>query len=273
MQKSRAFAVLFTDGTAGLYKRACALPAVGDTFDGDSVSYVVDGIESKWDIFRNQSSLTSVSVADPDIQPKNTSYWFYKCQKLTSVDLSKINFSADAAMNSMFAGCSSLSALDVTNWDTSRVTSMGYMFNGCSSLRSLTVGTGFTLDLSKTGFPVSTLYTADGTAVALADVPKGVVATYYTKAEYVSQQPAGDEPAADRGSAVQNADAAANAVVGDAPDAGTTDVDGSPASNGSVSYGDPAPGTDSASATQSDAVQDDPTIPLSDTQPEFSHAA
>ena len=157
------------------------------------------------------------------------------------MDLSKINFSADAAMNSMFAGCPSLSALDVTNWDTSRVTSMGYMFNGCSSLRSLTVGTGFTLDLSKTGFPVSTLFTADRTAVALADVPKGVVATYFTKAEYVPQQPASDEPAADQGSAVQNADAAANAVVNDVPDAGTTDADGSPASDGSVSDGDPPP--------------------------------
>ena len=61
-------------------------------------------------------------------------------------------------------------------------------------------------------------------------------------------------------------------VVGDAPDAGTTDADGSPASDGSVSDGDPAPSTDSAPATQSDAVQDDPTIPLSDTQPEFSLA-
>ena len=82
------------------------------------------------------------------------------------------------------------------------------------------------------------------------------------------QQPAGDEPAADQGSAVQNADAAANAVVGDAPDA-----DGSPASDGSVSDGDLAPSTDSAPATQSDAVQGDLTSPLSDTQPEFSLAA
>ena len=165
----------------------------------------------------------------------NISCWFYKCQKLTSGDLSKINFSADAAMSSMFEGRSSLSDLDVRNWDTSRVTSVGYMFNGCSSLRSLTAGTGFTLD------PVSTLFTADRTAAALDGVPKGVVATYYTKAEYVPQQPAGDESAADQGSAVQNADAAANAVVGDAPDAGTTDADGSLASDGSVSDGGPAP--------------------------------
>lgn len=273
MQKPRAFAVLFTDDTAKLYKRACALPAVGDTFDGDTVSYVVDGIESKWDIFRNRSSLTSVSVAEPNIQPKNTSYWFYKCQKLTSVGLSKINFSADTAMNSMFAGCSSLSTHDVSGWRTLSVQYVGYMFYGCSSLRSLTVGTGFTLDLSKTVFPVSTLYTADGTAVALADIPKNVAATYYTKAEYMPQQPASDEPAADQGSAVQNADAAANAVVGDAPDAGTTDADGSPASDGSVSDGDSAPSTDSVSATQSDAVQGDPTSPLSNTQPEFFLAA
>ena len=208
-----------------------------------------------------------------DLNGNNASYWFYKCQKLTSVGLSKINFSADTAMNSMFAGCSSLSTHDVSGWRTLSVQYVGYMFNGCSSLRSLTVGTGFTLDLSKTGSPVSTLYTADRTAVALAGVPKGVVATYYTKAEYVPQQPAGDEPAADQGSAVQNADAAANAVVGDAPDAGTTDADGSPASDGSVSDDDPAPSTDSAAATQSDAVQDDPTSPLSDAQPEFSLAA
>lgn len=208
-----------------------------------------------------------------DLTGNNTSYWFYKCQKLTSVDLSKNNFSAGAAMNSMFEGGSSLSDLDVRNWDTSRVTSVGYMFNGCSSLRSLTVGTGFMLDLSKMGFPVSSLFTADRTAVALADVPRGVVATHYTKAEYVLQQPAGNEPAADQGSAVQNADVAANAVVGDAPDAGITDADGLPASGGSISDGDPAPSTDSASTPQSDAVQDDPTSPLSDTQPEFSLAA
>ena len=189
------------------------------------------------------------------------------------MDLSKINFSTDAAMNSMFEGCSSLSTHDVSGWRTLSVQYMGYMFYGCSSLRSLTVGTGFTLDLSKTGFPVSTLFTADRTAAALAGVPKGVVATYYTKAEYVPQQPAGDESAADQGSAVQNADAAANAVVGDAPDAGTTDAGGSPASAGSVSDGDPTPSTDSAAATQSNAVQDDPTSPLSDTQPEFSLAA
>ena len=204
-----------------------------------------------------------------NLNGNNASYWFYKCQKLTSVGLSKINFSADAAMSSMFAGCSSLSALDVTNWDTSRVTSVGHMFNGCSSLRSLTVGTGFTLDLSKTGSPVSTLYTADRTAVALAGVPKGVVATYYTKAEYVPQQPAGDEPAADQGSAVQNADAAANAVVGDAPDAGTTDADGSPASDGSVSDGDSAPSTDSASPHSRTPFRTTPQVPYRTLSPSF----
>lgn len=197
------------------------------------------------------------------------SYWFYKCQKLTSVDLSKINFSTDAAMNSMFEGCSSLSTHDVSGWRTLSVQYMGYMFYGCSSLRSLTVGTGFTLDLSKTGFPVSTLFTADRTAAALAGVPKGVVATYYTKAEYVPQQPAGDESAADQGSAVQNADAAANAVVGDAPDAGTTDADGSPASDGSVSDGDPAPSTDSASPHSRTLFRTTPQAPYWTLSPSF----
>ena len=164
----------------------------------------------------------------------------------------------------MFRGCSSLASLDVSGWDTSSVTSMGTMFDGCSGLSSLKVGVDFTLDLSKTSFPFPTLYTADGTAVALADVPKGVAATYYTKLEYVPSQPAGDEPADGQDAAVQGADAVADAANGMAEDATSSDA-GSTLGDDAESDGASSADADPTAATQLDAVQDDSTSPLSDT--------
>ena len=51
--------------------------------------------------------------------------------------------------------------------------------------------------LGDTPFPVDTLYGADGTAYALANVPLGVAATYYTKAEYVPHARAAYAPQGD----------------------------------------------------------------------------
>ena len=120
--QKRAFAVLFDDGTAKLYKRAVDLPAVGSTFDGGTVAKVVDGIENKESIFNKESSLTSVSVADSGIRPKTTKSWFNYCQNLTLADLSNIDFSVDTSMAYMFNECHSLATLDVSKWDTSSVT-------------------------------------------------------------------------------------------------------------------------------------------------------
>ena len=484
VQKPRAFAVLFTDGTAKLYKRACALPAAGDEFDGGTVSRVVDGIENRNSIFNRERALKSVSVVDPGIRPVTTYEWFMNCTNLTSVDLSKLDFSADnnmaemfsycsslatldasewdtskvqrmgsmfkgcrslttldvpnwdtssvtvmrsmfsdcsslasldvsgwdtssvedmdsmfnyctslaaidvkdwdtskvtamanmfyycsslasldvsgwdtssvknmysmfafcsklvsldvsgwdtssvtnmdalfyacaklssinvegwdtskvtdmtsmfrgcsslstldvskwsssevTRMDSMFYGCSSLVFLDVSGWDTSEVTSMDYMFNGCSSLRSLTVGTGFSLDWVMMRLPVTTVYTADGAAVALTDIPKGVAATYYTKLEYVPQQPAGDEPAAAPASAVQGAMAAVDTTVNAAANSG--DPVEAPVTDGSAL--DAADASDSGSsaddgavATQAEPAEEAAAGPSPDTQPALSLAA
>ena len=233
--RKRAFAVWYTDGTAGLYRRA-EVPSARDAFDGRTVARVETGIEDKAGLFKDDSGLTSVTAVDEGIRPKTTSDWFDGCANLEEADLDRLDTSKVTSMGSMFDGCCSLTTLDVSGWDTSKVTDMGdmfrgcyglttldvsgldtssvtdmramfslciwlttldvsgwdtskvtdmgYMFSDCSSLRSLALGTHWTNSLVGTELP-GTLYGADGTAHALADVPLGVAATYYTRAEYV----------------------------------------------------------------------------------------
>ena len=260
-ERKQAFAVWYTDGTAGLYRRAEA-PSAGDAFDGRTVTKVETGIEDKAGLFKDDSGITSVTAVDEGIRPKTTrdwfngcgdleeadldrldtssvtdmgamfckcrslttldvsgwdtssvtdmsdmfegccslttldvsgwdtskvtdmSYMFFNCPSLTTLDVSGFDTSSVTNMYFMFSWCPSLTTLDVSGWDTSKVTDMGYMFSDCSSLRSLALGTHWTNSLVGTELP-GTLYGADGTAHALADVPLGVAATYYTRAEYV----------------------------------------------------------------------------------------
>ncbi len=50
----------------------------------------------------------------------DTSYMFYGCKNMTSVDLNSFNTSKVTDMMSMFEGCSSLSSLDLSNFNTSK---------------------------------------------------------------------------------------------------------------------------------------------------------
>ena len=62
---------------------------------------------------------------------------FNGCDNLESLDLSNFNTENVTNMHRMFVGCSSLTSLDFSNFNTENVTGMGGMFNGCSSLTSL----------------------------------------------------------------------------------------------------------------------------------------
>ena len=73
-------------------------------------------------------------------------YMFYKCSKLTSLDVSRFDTANVTTMAFMFYYCSNLTSLDVSGFDTSKVTNMRYMFYNCSKLTSLDVS-GF--DTSK----------------------------------------------------------------------------------------------------------------------------
>lgn len=151
----RAFAVLFDDGSAVLYKRVCKLPVPNEEFDGRTVAKVFTGIEGEGEegeaIFRFEESLVRVSVADPNITPRTMRSWFFCCPNLVAVCLEGLDTSGVESMNSLFLGCNALASIECSSWDTSSVTDMGFMFMSCESLLALDVSrwdTSHVLDMS-----------------------------------------------------------------------------------------------------------------------------
>jgi len=67
----------------------------------------------------------------------NTSYMFYGCSSLKSIDLSSFNTTNVKDMRCMFYGCSSLKSIDLSSFNTTNVKDMSYMFYQCSSLKSI----------------------------------------------------------------------------------------------------------------------------------------
>ena len=92
------------------------------------------GPEAPW--LEYKSLIVSATIKKTVIA-RTTSWAFYECDRLQSVDLSGLDTSSVTSMSDMFYGCSSLASLDLSSFDASSVTSMYYMFYGCSSLASL----------------------------------------------------------------------------------------------------------------------------------------
>ena len=65
---------------------------------------------------------------------------FYRCNSLTSVDVSHFNTENVEDMYFMFGYCFNLTSLDVSTFNTANVTDMGSMFENCLSLSSLNLG-------------------------------------------------------------------------------------------------------------------------------------
>ena len=77
---------------------------------------------------------------------------FYRCSKLTSLDVTKFNTANVTNMGYMFYNCSSLTSLDVTHFNTAKVTDMGYMFYNCSSLTTIYASSKFVTPQVSTSF-------------------------------------------------------------------------------------------------------------------------
>lgn len=92
------------------------------------------GPEAPW--LEYKSSIVSATIKKTVIA-RTTSWAFYECDRLQSVDLSGLDTSSVTDMSDMFYGCSSLSSLDLSSFDASSAASMSFMFSGCSSLASL----------------------------------------------------------------------------------------------------------------------------------------
>ena len=80
-----------------------------------------------------------------DIENLNTqnvtdmSYMFYRCDGLTSLDVSHFNTQKVEDMSEMFSVCSGLKSLNVSHFDTQNVKDMNSMFYSCKRLTSLDV--------------------------------------------------------------------------------------------------------------------------------------
>ena len=78
----------------------------------------------------NSSSFNTTNV-------KNMRYMFAGCSSLQSINLSSFNTTNVKDMSNMFAECSSLQSIDLSSFNTSNVKNMSGMFNRCSSLQSI----------------------------------------------------------------------------------------------------------------------------------------
>ena len=67
----------------------------------------------------------------------STTYMFYGCSSLQSIDLSSFNSTKINDMSCMFNGCSSLQSINLSSFNTTNVKYMDYMFHNCSSLKSI----------------------------------------------------------------------------------------------------------------------------------------
>lgn len=128
------------DASLNFYKRS-GIPAVGEQFEGKTVTAVYTGIEENtytrtsqpWENY--QSEIKTATVVDEGITPISTAYWFIYCDRLTSCDLNKLDTFNVTDMSDMFGECRRLTSVgDLSGWNTSSVTNMSRMFYGCSKL-------------------------------------------------------------------------------------------------------------------------------------------
>ena len=68
---------------------------------------------------------------------KNTSYMFYECGSLESIDLSSFNTSNVRDMDSMFEGCFSIGSIDLSSFNINNIKNMNCMFSRCIFLKSI----------------------------------------------------------------------------------------------------------------------------------------
>ena len=89
--------------------------------------------------FYNCNNMTSITGLK-NLKTGNVtdmSNMFYRCSRLTNLEISNFNTDNVTNMASMFSGCSGLASLDLTSFNTLNVTDMSAMFYDCSGLTSL----------------------------------------------------------------------------------------------------------------------------------------
>lgn len=127
------------DASLTFYKRR-ALPIEGSMFEGKTATAVYANIQSTkhtppWRGIA--SKIKRVAVVDDGIAPQTMYAWFFTCDNLFSVNISKLDTSKTTSLSHAFSGCKSLTEIDLSALNTSSVKSFADVFQDCSSLRSV----------------------------------------------------------------------------------------------------------------------------------------
>lgn len=134
------FAVYSEDDASLTFYKRRALPVEGSVFEGKKATAVYASIQntnsaSPWKGIA--SKIKRVAVVDDGIAPQTMYAWFFECNNLLSVNLSRLDTSKTTSLGYTFSRCKSLTEIDLSTLDTSSVGSFADVFQDCSSLRSV----------------------------------------------------------------------------------------------------------------------------------------
>lgn len=134
------FAVYSEDDASLTFYKRRALPVEGSVFEGKKATAVYASIQntnsaSPWKGIA--SKIKRVAVVDDGIAPQTMYAWFFECNNLLSVNLSRLDTSKTTSLGYAFSRCKSLTDLDLSALDTNSVRSFADVFQDCSSLRSV----------------------------------------------------------------------------------------------------------------------------------------
>lgn len=134
------FAVYSEDDASLTFYKRRAFPVEGSVFEGKTATAVYANIENTkstppWKGIARK--IERVAVVDEGVAPQTMYAWFFECNNLLSVNLSKLDTSKTTSLGYAFSRCKSLTDLDLSALDTSSVRSFADVFQDCSSLRSV----------------------------------------------------------------------------------------------------------------------------------------
>lgn len=134
------FAVYSEDDASLTFYKRRTLPVEESVFEGKTATAVYANIENTkstppWKGIARK--IERVAVVDEGVAPQTMYAWFFECNNLLSVNLSRLDTSKTTSLGYAFSRCKSLTALDLSALDTSSVRSFADVFQDCSSLRSV----------------------------------------------------------------------------------------------------------------------------------------
>lgn len=87
---------------------------------------------------RTQMERLVIDKSFKEVELKDLSYWFTRCEKLKTITgLENLNTASVTNMDAMFSACESLESLDLSSLDTRNVKRMNYLFANCKNLKTV----------------------------------------------------------------------------------------------------------------------------------------